>query len=147
MRNILLGASALALTAGTASPENWNKDYGGNEFDGRSVVNFIMSEDSEWALVLVKWDDGTNQAYLIARDSFSIFCMGKPNFEVLANGVRIGSHGFTVYDVDGAIVNFRNVEEVIRLADKYDKIILRDAEGCIDGIIRFDTSGSPDFSW
>ena len=30
---------------------------------------------------------------------------------------------------------------------KYDKIVPGDTEGSIDGIIRFDTSGRPEFSW
>lgn len=154
---LIVSAIALVLvTAGTASAE-WIKWYGGNEFDGKNVVNGVSAKSKRWKLRITKWEDGTVQSKLVKyprQNDYSHYVKRgcTPDFEVLVDGKRKDS-SFTVartaFDpkFQSSIYYFANSKSVMKLADKHNKIVLRDKKYCIDGIIRFNTQGSLDLSW
>ena len=147
---IVLVIALVLVTAGTGNADlergegAWLKGYGGNEFDGRSVYNVVVSEDLKWSLGVIKWDDGQIDTDIKRVKNYPVHCT--PDFQALVDGDR-KDLSFTVSSVDRARILFADGKAIMELADKHDKILLRDKEDCIDGIIRFNTQGSLDLSW
>ena len=146
-------ASVIALilvTTGTVNADyergegGWVKGYGGNEFDGRNVFNFVVSEDIKWSLGVVKWDDGQIDAGIISVDDYPFHCT--PDFVALVDGAR-KDLSFTVSSVDREGIHFADDKAIMELTNKHNKIVLRDKVDCIPGILQFNTQGHLDLSW
>lgn len=145
IKKLIASAITLVLvTTGTGNAE-WLKEYTTNEFDGKGIFNMVISEDREWAFTLTKWDDGTFRSTLTKQvNDYPRRCT--PDFEVLVDEMRKDSN-FIVARVVRSSIYFFNGKAIKELADKHDKILFRDKEDCIDGILRFNTEGNSDFSW